>query len=258
LAHGLETIDWSAPWLAPYRNVGKDVSHGSIKVANANDAERRPVYELLASLGTAPVNFVPQSRLPEGMAYEKFIFDSKQCPTREGLHDFFNGLCWLQFPKIKSRLNQLQAEQIERLGSVTSRGSVRDALTVFDENAAFLFAPPALWQALLDKDWQRLFVTLRPLWAEATLVLFGHALLEKLVHPRKAITAHVYVCNYPDSAKPPSLEAIDAFIAADLSAEKLAAKPFAPLPIMGVPRWLAANENVGFYDDASVFRLPKV
>jgi len=42
------------------------------------------------------------------------------------------------------------------------------------------------------KDWQRLFVDLRPLWCQAHLVLFGHALLEKLVVPRKSITAHVY------------------------------------------------------------------
>jgi len=53
-------------------------------------------------------------------------------------------------------------------------------LTVFDENAAFLQAPDALWDALAAKDWQRLFVDLRPLWREAHLLLFGHALLEKL------------------------------------------------------------------------------
>jgi hypothetical protein len=258
LAHGLETIDWSAPWLAPYRDVGKDDSRGSIKVATSNDAETRPVYELLTSLGTAPVTFVPQSRLPEGMAYEKFIFDSKQCPTRDGLHDFFNGLCWIQFPQTKKRINQLQTEQIALLGSVTTRGPVRDALTVFDENAAFLIAPPALWQALLDKDWQRLFVTLRPMWKEAQLVLFGHALLEKLVNPRKAITAHVYVCSFPDNLKHLTLESIDAFIAADLTAEKLAAKPFAPIPVLGVPDWWAANEIESFYDDETVFRKPRV
>jgi hypothetical protein len=30
--------------------------------------------------------------LPAGEAYESYIFNSKQCPTREGLHDFFNGI----------------------------------------------------------------------------------------------------------------------------------------------------------------------
>ena len=208
-------------------------------------------------LPEAPVAFVPQNHLPAGVAYEQFIFDTKACPTRDGLHDFFNGLCWIQFPQTKKRINQLQTEQIALLGSVTSRGPVRDALTVFDENAAFLLAPPALWQALVDKDWQRLFVTLRPLWAEAKLVLFGHALLEKLVNPRKAITAHVYVYCFPDNSTFSTLESLDAFIAADLTAEKLATKPFAPIPVLGVPEWWAANEIESFYDDETVFRKPR-
>ena len=249
MAHGLEAIDWAAPWLAPYQGLAEQTATLA--------TEQTQVYELLNSLGCAPVRFVPQSDLPAQEPYESYIYNSKQCPTRDGLHDFFNGLCWIQFPQTKTRLNQLQARQIEQLGSVTTRGPVRDALTVFDENAAFLFAPPELWQALLDKDWQRLFVTLRPLWAEAKLVLFGHALLEKLVNPRKPITAHVFVCNYPDSAELPNLETIDAFIASDLTAEKLATKPFAPIPVLGVPSWWAANENLNFYDDETVFRKPR-
>ena len=52
---------------------------------------------------------------------------------------------------------------------------------MFDENAALLLARPLLWEALMARDWQRLFVNLRPLWLQARLVLFGHALLEKLV-----------------------------------------------------------------------------
>ena len=44
--------------------------------------------------------------------------------------------------------------------------------------------------------------------------------------------------------------------AADLTAEKFAAKPFAPLPVMGVPGWCSANENPDFYTDSQVFRRP--
>ena len=254
MAHGLEAVDWSAPWLVPYKGLAEH--------AAAQATEGTQVCDLLNHLGhgesSAPVAFVPQCHLPAGVAYEQFIFDTKKCPTRDGLHDFFNGLCWIQFPKIKTRLNQLQAEQIKHLGSVTSRGPVRDALTVFDENAAFLLAPPELWQALVDKNWQRLFVTLRPMWKEAQLALFGHALLEKLVHPRKVITAHVYVYSFPDNSIFSTLESLDAFIAADLTAEKLATKPFAPIPVLGVPDWWAANDIESFYDDETVFRKPHV
>ena len=47
---------------------------------------------------------------------------------------------------------------------------------------------------------------------------------------------------------------IDAWLAQDLTADKLATKPFSPLPVLGVPGWWPANETPAFYDDASVFR----
>ncbi len=198
----------------------------------------------------APVQFVPQFVLPANQAYEDFIFKTGQVPTRDNLHDLFNGLCWIHFPRTKQRLNQLQAEQIARDGVGQVRGPVRDALTLFDENAAFLRAPDELWEALAQKDWQALFVKHRYLWKTAHLVLFGHALLEKLVSPRKSITAHVYrVHPVSDSIKD-----LDVYVATDLSAEKLATKPFTHLPILGMPGWWPPNENPDFYNDKSVFR----
>lgn len=259
MAHGLELIDWSAPWLAHLREKGEFAA----QQAQVNT----PLYETLNQCLTSPVRFVSQSSLPSGVAYEQFIFDTRQCPTRDGLHDFFNALYWDQFPRTKARLNQLQAEQITQLGSVTQRGAVRDALTVFDENGALLMAPSELWKALIAMDWQRLFVTLRPLWQQARLIPFGHALLEKLVQPRKPITAHVYVAQFTTkniaintTNTPTELHFhhhLDAWIAADLSAEKFATKPFAPLPILGIPDWWAANEAPDFYKDDAVFRRPR-
>jgi hypothetical protein len=200
-----------------------------------------------------PVQFVPQDELPDGMAYEQFIFEHQQVPTRDGLHDFFNALCWLQFPLAKKQLNQLQATAIRAQGIGASRGPVRDAVTVFDENAAFLSSPDALWDALQAKDWDTLFGPLRPLWAQAHLQLFGHALLEKLCNPRKAMTAHVYRVRSADGA----YEYFDSAVADTLSAALLASKPFAHLPVMGVPGWCSANESPDFYRDASVFRPGK-
>ena len=248
MASDLAAIDWAAPWLVPYAQVGQGVA---AKVA-AGASSAAALNASLAPL-TTPVRFVPQSDLPPREAYESYIFNSNCCPTREGLHDFFNGLAWLRFPLTKKRLNQLHVAQIARTGIQPVRGPARDGLTVFDENAAFLQAPDPLWDALVAKDWHRLFVTLRPLWLQAHLVLFGHALLEKLVSPRKAITAHVYRAQAASN----SIADMDAWIAADLSAEKLAAKPFAHLPVLGVPGWWAANEEAAFYADAAVFRLPK-
>ncbi|HSO44684.1 MAG TPA: DUF3025 domain-containing protein [Rhodoferax sp.] len=242
---GVDAIDWGAPWLAPWRDRGEAVAH-SLRSGMAQPAA-------LNQAALAPVSFVLQSELPSGVAYEQYIFDTARVPTRDGLHDFLNGLVWQAFPRTKKRLNALQAAQIERSGIQPVRGPARDALTVFDENAALLQAPDALWQALVDKDWQRLFGDLRPLWRQAHLVLFGHALMEKLVVPRKSMTAHVYRVLAADS----SMDSMDAWLAQDLSADKLATKPFAPLPVLGVPGWWAANQDPDFYQDAGVYRPPR-
>jgi hypothetical protein len=158
---------------------------------------------------------------------------------------------WHSFPRTKARLNQLQAAQITAGGIGQVRGPVRDALTLFDENIAFLRTPAPLWEALLAKNWSVVFTELRPLWAQSNLVLFGHALLEKLVLPRKAITAHVLLVNPATD----SIADLDAWVAAALNPGQLAAKPFANLPVLGVPGWWSANEAPGFYQDPTVFRL---
>lgn len=238
----LADIDWSAPWLAPWREVGEPVAREVL----AGSA----LPEALNRRGAAPLCFVPQQDLPAGMAYERYIFEQGRVPTREGLHDFFNGLCWMVFPQAKRRLNQLQAAEIAAAGVGGVRGPVRDAITVFDENAALLQAPEALWQALAARQWARLFGELRPLWGQARLLLFGHALLEKLVLPYKSVTAHVWRVD----ATADAVAELDAWLAADLTPAKLAAKPFAPLPVLGVPGWWPANEVPGFYDDDQVFR----
>ena len=122
-----------------------------------------------------------------------------------------------------------------------------------DENAALFVGPDALWHALVAKDWHTLFVILRPLWAQAELLLLGHALMEKLVYPRKPITAHVYHAQAATNL----IADVDTWLAQDLSAEKLATKPFAHLPVLGVPGWWPANEDAAFYADPSVFRAPR-
>jgi Protein of unknown function (DUF3025) len=242
VAAGLGEIDWAAPWLAPWREQGEMAARRVLAGVSQPHALNQP--------GRAPVCFIPQHELPEGTAYEPFIFETGCVPTRDGLHDFFNGLCWMVFPRTKKRLNELQAAEIAAVGIRSVRGPVRDAITVFDENAALLQAPDALWEALAQRQWGRLFGELRPLWRQAQLTVFGHAALEKLVAPYKSITVHVW--RVP--ADVGGHAALDAWLAADLTAAKLASKPFVPLPVLGVPGWWPANEDPAFYDDAQVFR----
>ena len=238
--------DWAQPWNAPFADLGvavrRDCRHG-VSLPQA----------LTQHTGAACPRFVPQSDLPEGVAYEEFIFDTGTVPTREGLHDFFNGLVWMRFPATKRLLNRLQATEIRQAGVGQVRGPVRDAITLFDENAVLLQAPDALWHALLARDWTRLFVDLRPLWVQARLIGFGHALLEKLVSPYKSVTGHVFREPVPiDLGDDPA--DWDRWLAARLTAAGLANKPFTPLPVLGVPGWWPANQDPAFYDDLTVFR----
>lgn len=238
---GVADIDWAAPWLADWRVVGEPLAQ---RIAAG---QLQP--QALSESARAPVRFVSQAELPAGMAYEAFIRDTAQVPTREGLHDFFNALCWMHFPQTKLQLNRLQAAEIARDGVQGKRGAVRDAITVFDENAVLIQAPDAVWQALTEHRWHEALVQLRPLWQEVRLWMFGHAALEKLVRPYKSITVHLW--RVPQTVKP---QVLDAWLAQDLSTGKLATKPFTPLPLLGVPGWWAANEDASFYADAQVFR----
>jgi hypothetical protein len=225
------TVDWGAPWFEPWREPGERVQAAW---------QSQALHEALNGAGPATVRFVAPTELPDGEPYERFIFRTRLCPTRDNAHDFFNGLAWLKFGDVKSRLNELQAAEIAEAGVGAIRGAVRDAITIFDENGAFLDAPQPLQDALQQRDWRRLFVELRPLWNEARVTIFGHAMLEKLLSPRKDLTAHVW-CGGRATAS-------------EFTRERLAAKSFTPLPLMGVPLWHPDNGSISFYDDSLVFR----
>ncbi len=283
----LADIDWSQPWFAPWRELGEPTAQLALQQQSV--AEALNALQTKLQLGTAVANhsvakreasagsgdiasaasvnttraglalgvvddvtFVPQSALPEGQAYEDFIFKTAQVPTRDGLHDFFNGLCWHRFPLAKRRLNQLQAAEIEAQGIRATRGPVRDALTLFDENVVLMHAPDEVWAALQARDWLKLFVDLRDQWQHVHLVLFGHALVEKLVTPYKSITGHVY--RVDSQINPHDEAALDAWLVQDLQAAKLATKPYEPLPVLGIPGWCTANAERAYYEDTSVFR----
>jgi hypothetical protein len=251
LAFGLERIDWARPrpWVAGWRELGVFASElvdeqGS--VCSALNAVS------LSESAKGAMQFVSQSELSIDIAYEAFIFSHKRIPTRDNLHDFFNGLCWLRFPQAKTRLNFLQAQEITSQGVGSTRGPLRDALTLFDENVLLLQSSDALWQALQDRDWIKLFVQLRDEWQSAHVVTFGHALLEKLVTPYKSITAHVYRIASDVDAQDD--QALDGWLASDLQPNYLATKPFLPLPVLGIPGWWSENEDASFYSDSRVFR----
>lgn len=257
MAPGLTDIDWAAPWLAPWRAVGEPLAASVLAGVSVAEA----LNQTAQTSGLAR-RFQPQSQAAGAAAYEQGIHEQGLVPTRDNLHDFFNGLGWLHWPQAKQQLNRLHVHELNQPtrgpgDSRSLRGPVRDALTLLDENGALLQAPDPLWQALQERRWLDLFGPLRPLWGQARLLLFGHALLEQLVHPYKSITAHVWRVSGECDGR---VSALDAWLAADLTPAKLATKPFAPLPVLGVPGWWAANQSPDYYLDSRVFRpwRPKV
>jgi hypothetical protein len=257
----LSQIDWTRPWYDSVRPAFARLHLQGEAFIDAFNANARALA--LANHIGEPIRFVPQAALPEGRAYEEFIGATGCVPTRDNLHDFFNGLVWQTFPLLKRQLNALQAAQIATAGIGKSRGPARDAATIFDENAALLLvrdsdAGRALVDALRAHQWRAALFERRALWGlDAQLWLFGHALMEKLVAPRKAITAHTRVVFAPADffALPWDGQRgwIDRHLSAQLEGEGLSTAGFTPLPVLGVPGW-AVGQDEAFYLDQTVFR----
>lgn len=251
MSAGWRGIDWGRPWFRPFAAVGAGMAGAPTLHADLN----RRAADLRNARGL-PLRFVPQDRLPADTAYESHIFATGEVPTRDNLHDAFNALVWLHFPETKQWLNRLQAEEIARAGVASERGGVRDAATLFDENAViFLCEDAALEAALRDFQWHTLFVDARAAWGrDCAAVPFGHALLEKLMAPYKSVTAHAWPLRLPVDSRP---DTIDRALAASLREARdtlRGGRSFAPLPVMGIPGWCPENADASFYADRSVFR----
>ncbi|MCM5570794.1 DUF3025 domain-containing protein [Burkholderiaceae bacterium FT117] len=274
------------PWLAPFSDwlAGSDPRAGGrldLECLNEMAEARR-----LALESGRPVRFVDAAQADDS-PYELGIAASGRVPTRvsgDGMvHDWFNALCWLRWPAIKARMNRLQAEAIRaRPESLAGRrGALRDAVTLFDESGALFVSDD---DDALDRwrrfDWTGLFVARRDAFAGGVRVLVvGHALLEKLQAPYKAICAQALAVRRPagglpgalagDRSHAPSvaslgapdapdaldeLDDLDARVAASLDAQALSRESLRPLPLLGIPGWWPGNADPAFYNDGSVFR----
>ncbi|MDB5821919.1 MAG: hypothetical protein JWR21_623 [Herminiimonas sp.] len=265
----LQAIDWSRAWLRPLRPVADPILRAADWRAELNRAAS--ALQLVNANGCA-ICFVEQADLPSGTPYESFIHETGKVPTRGNLHDFLNALVWLAYPSIKQQLNALQAGEIAKSQVVPAsdhapsggprmktRGALRDAATIFDENAALLVVDEIdLVSPFQRREWTAAFVDQRTAFGRhCEVLLFGHALMEKLVNPYKAITAHAMCVQVaPDYFHVGDKERraiVDASVSGALSFGKLAMDQFVPLPVAGVPGWWEGQDNY-FYADTSVFR----
>ena len=305
LNNSFAAIDWHAPWLSHIAQLDylrqtveylsnttehiDEMNHSNSVDGNTPDIIGKVLKTAMAkqaddlqqpSPNTKPaynyesqtLQFVSQSALPEGEAYEHFIGTTGHIPTRDNLHDLFNGSIWLTFPKTKALLNHYHMLEIAAQGISETRGRVRDTITVFDENGTVLVtAEHNIGEALIGFDWQASLVTPRAKWdkpkqlnshAEAAVYIFGHALLEQLIQPRKPLCAHSIVIHVTQEFFALSLsermgyldDKVAQYMDKLLSKNDVTPRQLAPLPILGVPHFWPENADPSFYDDNHVFR----
>lgn len=228
------------------------------------DVER--LNALAAGLGVAPrtalgspVTFVVPA--PDSTGYELRIHETGGVPTRPGnLHDLFNALVWLRFPRFKATLNALHADEIPREGG--RRGRFRDLLTLLDEGGALVAcADPGLAALVRAHSWKELFWGRREgLLRAMRIVVVGHAVLEKALAPWPGITCKaVFLEVEPALLAAPIAELserLDEKASAWLAGLPRSASPrdVPPLPVFGYPGWSPGSMDEAFYSDERYFR----
>ena len=197
----------------------------------------------------APLRFVvPSSECKAYGAYERRVFESGRVETRPGsLHDLFNALAWLAFPRTKARLNALHTREIPR--EQGRRGRLRDLLTLVDEGGAIVRSSNAELRRLVhDMNWRALFWQERDRLGDFQIQVVGHAVLERALAPWPGIVCKVVFVDGdgdPDELASQALE--------DLPLDA-APRTFPVLPIFGYPGWDDRTAEARFYDDEKYFR----
>ena len=193
------------------------------------------------------MRFVPPA--PADPYYEVHLFETGQVQSRAGnLHDLFNALAWLAFPRTKALINALHAADLPREGG--RRGRRRDLLTLLDEGGAIVLCDdPALIGLARGFRWKELFWERRDCTRQAMRFrVLGHATLEQALDPWPGIACKAIFVPFNTDA--------DAAAHAWLAALPADATPEAavPLPVFGYPDWLTDSRRAEFYDDERYFR----
>ncbi len=215
----------------------------------------------------SPLRFVAQQagRLAFEAQYEPRCYLMGEVQTRDNdLHDVFNALVWLTFPKSKAAINARHyAALLEKTdGHSGGRGPVRDTNTLFDESGVIVaYADERLAGLLHNFAWLELFWHQRErLQAAMGFYLFGHGLYEKAVQPYVGMTGHGLLLaverNFFDMPIAEQLAHLDVKLAEYLADPEhcRSTRELSPVPLLGVPGWAADNECVSYYENTDYFR----
>jgi hypothetical protein len=158
-----------------------------------------------------------------------------------------------------------QHTQADSPATAGRRGTLRDTLTLFDECGLVVLSDSMdFLQALAAHRWAEVFGTAGEAWPRDTVCWVpGHANLEKMLNPYKAMTANTLLVHIPASPRrlKPGASAnqcpVDRSIAAGILQEQFMTTPgsLCPVPFMGIPGWWSLGaQDEAFYADRQVFR----
>jgi hypothetical protein len=239
----------------------------------AGYAARLPPITVLSGM---PLRFVAQQsgKLSFEAQYEPRCYLTGEVQMRaHNWHDLLNALVWLTFPKTKSILNARHFHAlIEEQASVnTRRGAVRDVNTLLDESGVIVVYADAELAALLRNfKWKELFWQRREqvraghfdrLRTGMGFYLFGHGLYEKAWQPYVGMTGQGLLLaveqeffSWPLAQR---LAHLDNLLADYLAAPEhcRSTRDLSPVPLLGVPGWVADNCSAAYYDNTAYFRL---
>ena len=176
-------------------------------------------------LGTQ-VKFVTHAPRKRGGAwtldsmYDAHIFLRGEIPSRErNWHDFFNMAIWRTFPQAKAAINKAQWEALNRWLPGSSGAKLpgarlreQDTLALLDEGGVLVIVTraPEDQTSLTDED-ARVAIE----QGRATVILFGHALLEHVVTGHGEVRGASVVLSAPSWPREQRafLRAVDAELA---------------------------------------------
>ena len=214
------------------------------------------------------IQSVEQGYTPEKFDdhYESRIYLKGELQTRlENWHDFFNAMCWLQFPKIKSSLNALHFESSKTRQPGTNRKPLENAIALFDECGAVIVADDELLLDLIrNHEWKELFWDNREEFGKhIQCYVFGHAMHEKSLTPYIGMTAQTLLLkqdgDFFKKKYSEQLKEVDQIIS-DLWLKKISnkrienPKDLQPFPLLGMPGWWNKQQDESFYLNDEYFR----
>lgn len=216
-----------------------------------------------------PLRFVPQEcgKLSFEAQYEPRCYLTGEVQMRtNNLHDLFNALVWLTFPRSKAAINGRHYRALTDGDNVagSQRGAVRDVNTLLDESGVVIVyanSDAGMAGLLRDFKWKELFWQRREqARAGMGFYLFGHGLYEKALQPYIGMTGQgLLMAVEPEFfAWTPArqLTHTDNLLADYLAMPEhcRSTRELSPLPLLGIPGWAADNDCAAYYDNTAYFR----